>query len=90
MPGKVPRPFKLHWGGGRIVEEAWFEGEHHVPAIQLLEFDDGSESVRFCFFSHKGSFMRDPVVLSAPELAGLRDALRQTPRLRKLLASLVR
>jgi hypothetical protein len=36
---EVPRPFAFHWGGGQIVEEASFVGEHTEPAIQLLEYD---------------------------------------------------
>jgi len=38
---KVPRPFKMHWGSGQIVEEASCVGEHHEPAIQLMEYSDG-------------------------------------------------
>ena len=37
----LPRPFSYHWGGGQIVEEAAYTGQHHEPAIQLLEYDEG-------------------------------------------------
>lgn len=36
---EVPRPFKFHWGGGQIIEEAAYMGEHTEPAIQLLEYE---------------------------------------------------
>ena len=93
MPEKKPRKFKLHFGSGVIAEEARVEGEHHSPAIQLLEFTEGEAAgtalVRFCFYNHRGSFMRDPLLLGKAEIAALREALEGTPRLRAMLASLV-
>ncbi|MCH8206053.1 MAG: hypothetical protein IH956_03515 [Chloroflexi bacterium] len=85
---KVPRPFSLHWGGGLIVEEASHVGEHHRPALQLLEFEDGSLSVRFCYYDHAGRFQRSPLILGRDDVSGLRDALAETPRLRSVLAQL--
>lgn len=89
MPRAVPRPFTMHWGTGRIVEEASYEGEHHVPAIQLLEYDDGEAagtvSIRFAHFSHSGQFQRSPLMISETEIDALRDAVGRTPRLRALL-----
>ena len=85
----VPRPFALHWGKGSIVEEAWYESEYHEPCIQLLEFEDGSLSVRFCYYSHSGRFQRSPLMVGQDTIAGLRAALRKTPRLRSLLKDLV-
>ena len=87
---KVPRPFSLHWGKGPIVEEATHIAEYHRPALQLLEFEDGSLSVRFCYYSHAGRFQRSPLILGPDDVSGLRDALAETPRLRALLAELVR
>ena len=55
-PRKIPRPFELHWGKGQVVEEATFEGQYHQPSIQLLEFEDGSLSVRFCYYNREGRF----------------------------------
>ena len=45
---EVPREFKFHWGGGQIIEEAAYRGEHTEPAIQLLEYEGhrGSYGVR--------------------------------------------
>ncbi len=86
---KLPRPFSFPWGGGQIVEEVFVESEHHVPTIQLLEYDDGSLSVRFCSYSHSGRFQRNPLMVSGDDLKALARAMKQTPRLRKLVGGLV-
>ena len=85
----VPRPFSLHWGSGLIIEEATYVGEHHRPSLQLLEFEDGSLSVRFCYYDHRGRFQRSPLMVGRDEVGGLREALAETPRLRALLAEMV-
>ncbi len=86
---EVPRPFTLHWGSGRIAEEATYTGEHHEPSIQLLEFEDGSLQVRFCYYDHAGRFQRSPLVVGNDEMTGLKRALAGTPRLRSLLREMV-
>jgi len=92
-PRKLPRPFEMHWGSGDIVEEASFSGEYHEPAIQLLAYTDGeaagSFSLRFCSYNHRGMFQRSPLMLGEAEIAGLRRALRDTPRLRQVLRRLL-
>ncbi len=85
----VPRPFSLHWGDGNVVEEASFEGPHHNPAIQLLEFDDGSLAMRFCYYSHDGRFQRSPLILDGEAVEGMREAVARNPRLKQLLTTLV-
>jgi len=83
----------MHWGSGEIVEEATFVGEHHEPAIQLMQYTQGEAaggfSVRFCSYSHRGSFQRSPLMIGQPEIEGLRKALLETPRLREILKQLV-
>ena len=90
---KLPRPFAMHWGSGEIVEEAVYEGRHHVPALQLMAYTEGeatgSYSVRFCYYDHRGRFQRGPLMLGEEEIAGLRAALASTPRLRALLHRLI-
>jgi len=94
----TPRPFELHWGKGRIMEEATFAGQHHEPSIQLLEFEDGSLEIRFCYYDHAGPFdyaqdrrfQRSPLIVSDDEITGLSKALAATPRLRSLLKEMVR
>jgi hypothetical protein len=89
----VPRPFNYHWGSGQVIEEAAYTAEHHEPAIQLLQYDEGeaagSWSVRFCFYNRDGRFQRSPLMVGQDEIDGLRAALKATPRLRKLLRQLV-
>ena len=89
----LPRPFSYHWGSGQIVEEASYTGQHHAPAIQLLQYDEGEASggwsIRFCFYNPQGRFQRSPLVVGDDDLSGLRAALRKTPKLRKLLKKLV-
>jgi hypothetical protein len=88
----VPREFKFHWGSGQIVEEAAYAGQYSEPAIQLLEYADhpGSYGIRFCYYSHDGRFQRSPMMIDGEDaLEGLRAALRETPRLRELLRTLV-
>lgn len=90
---KVPRPFTMHWGGGLITEEASVSGQWHEPAIQLLEYTDGeasgSWSIRFCSFTPRGQFQRQPLMLDEETIEGLREALKTTPRLRDILRRLV-
>ncbi|MBI2886369.1 MAG: hypothetical protein HYY02_04080 [Chloroflexi bacterium] len=91
MDGKrrpLPRPFSFHWGGGQIVEEASYAGQHHEPTLQLLEYEDGSLSVRFCSYSHSGHFQRTPLMVGEADLTALRDELEECPRLRELLRRL--
>ena len=90
---KIPRPFEMMWGSGEIVEEATFEGEWHVPTVQLMHYTEGeaagSYSVRFCTYSHRGGFSRSPLMVNETDLEGLREALKQTPQLREILKRLV-
>jgi hypothetical protein len=87
---EVPRRFDFHWGGGEIVEEAAYAGRYTEPAIQLLAYDGGSYGIRFCYYSHDGRFQRSPMMIdSAESLAGLRAALKNTPKLRAMLKKLV-
>ena len=86
---QLPRPFSFHWGGGQIVEEATFPSEHHEPTIQLLEYEDGSLSVRFCSYNHRGMFQRNPMMLSREDVPGLRASLEECPRLKAFLQNLV-
>lgn len=93
MPRKVPRKFSLHFGGGEVAEEATYAGEFHEPAIQLLEFRDGEMAgrtlLRFCTYSHRGVFLREPLLLNEEDIAALREAIRETPRIRELLRRLI-
>jgi hypothetical protein len=78
----------MHWGRGNVIEEAYFYGEYHEPAIQLLEFEDGTHTIRFCFY-RGGGFSKNPLMLGENELAQMRRSLAMAPRLRKLLKRMV-
>jgi hypothetical protein len=89
---EVPRPFKFHWGGGEIIEEASYTGRYTEPAIQLLEYEGhpGAYGIRFCYYNHGGRFQRSPMMLDGTDsFEGIREALRETPKLRELLRKLV-
>lgn len=81
----VPRPFEFEWGKGQVIEEATFTGPYHEPAIQLLQYEDGSRSIRFCYYDHAGRFQRSPLMIRADDVAALRVALQRTPKLRALI-----
>jgi len=85
----VPRPFAFHWGGGQIVEEAATENEYAAPAIQLMEYDEGGYTVRFCYYTLDGRFQRSPMMLSKDGIASMRASLKKTPKLRAILKKLV-
>ena len=85
---KVPRPFDPHWGKGVIAEEASVVTPFHEPAIQLLAFEDGSRSLRFCAY-HKGSFARMPLIVGEENLEALAKEVKRSPQIRKLLKKLV-
>jgi len=74
----------MHWGRGLVVEEAKFRSEYHTPCIQLMEYESGELSLRFCYYK-KGRFQRSPLMIDAKEIPRLRKALQSMPRLRKIL-----
>lgn len=90
MTGKE---FSFHWGSGVVAEEAQVESPHHVPTLQLLRYTDGNAegqvSVRFCQYGHNGRFRRSPLMMSPDDIEKMREALKATPELRRLLARLV-
>jgi hypothetical protein len=70
------------------VEEASFGGEHKESAIQLLEYEDGTIDVRFCFYNG-GRFQRNPLLMNESELDEMAKELSRAPKLRALLQRLV-
>ena len=92
-PPKV-KTFNLHWGSGVVEEEAMIATPHHRPCVQLLKFTDGEAKgnyeVRFCFYDHRGGFQRSPMILEETEFDAMRRALAATPKLKKIIAKLVR
>ena len=80
----VPRPFNFEWGKGEVVEEAsvkvQMKDHGWEPAIQLLQFEDGSETLRFCVF-HGKQFSRMPLLTSPDELIALFKEASKHPRI---------
>ncbi len=86
---ELPRPFKMHWGGGMIVEEVSIKCEYHEPCIQLLKFDEGYETIRFCYYDLKGRFQRSPMMIGSGEMKRLAKEFKNAPRLKMLLGNLI-
>ena len=84
----LPRPFSFEWGKGHVIEEASVKVQLNKhswePAVQLLRFDDGSETLRFCVF-HGKQFSRMPLLISPDELSALMDVASKQLGLRKIL-----
>ncbi len=87
------KTFSLHWGSGVVEEEAQIVTPYHSPTIQLLKFTEGeakgSYEIRFCTYDHSGRFQRMPLIIDEGDLAPLREVLKDTPKLRKLLTKLL-
>jgi hypothetical protein len=88
-----PKTFSLHWGKGIVEEEAQVVTQYHRPTIQLLKFLEGeaagSYAVRFCYYDHYGRFQRSPMIIDPEDLKEMRESLKRTPKLRKLLAKML-
>ncbi len=91
---KQPQKFSLHRGSGIVEEEAQIQCEYHIPTIQLLKFTDGEAKgtyeIRFCHYNHEGRFQRSPLILDARDGPRMKQALEKTPKLKKLLAQMVK
>ena len=90
---RAVKTFSLHWGSGVVEEEAQIETPYHRPTIQLLKFTEGKAKgayeIRFCTYDHSGRFQRMPLIVDERDLAPLREALKGTPKLRRLLKRLL-
>ena len=84
----LKRRFQLHWGGGWIMEEARSKTQYHEPSIQLLSFDSGGRSIRFCYY-HDGFYQGGPLILSESHLAWLRREIRKNKTIHALLKKLI-
>jgi len=84
---EIPRPFKMFWGSGEIIEEASFLSQYHEPSIQLMKYENGSQTIRFCYYQN-GAFQRGPLILDTKEIKKFKRVLNQSPKLKKLLKGL--
>jgi len=97
MRNRISEPaktFTLHWGSGVIEEEVQVGSRYHRPTIQLLKFTEGAaigtNEIRFCHYDHNGRFQRSPLIVDESDLPALRNALKKTPKLKRMLALLVK
>ena len=94
MPNRrIPRPFNLLWGSGKIIEEAAIEGGLHAPSIQLMRYEQGEKkgqmAIRFAAYDPDGDLERRPLIINERELRPLRREIDRSPRLKALLRKLV-
>jgi hypothetical protein len=91
---KSAKTFALHWGSGVVDEEVQIASRYHRPTIQLLKFTEGAAvgtyEIRFCYYDDKGRFQRSPLIIDENDLPALRKALDKAPRLKRMLAALVK
>lgn len=90
---RIPRPFNLLWGGGKIIEEASIEGGLHAPSLQLLRYETGEKSgqmaIRFAAYDPEGDLERRPLIINEREFESLKNEIHRAPRLEALLRKLV-
>ncbi len=84
---KVPRPFKMPFGSGMVVEEVSITSKYHEPTIQLLKFENGDKAIRFCSYN-KGRFSRSPLMIDEKDLRQLRSEIVKGKEIRKLISQL--
>lgn len=94
MPNRrVPRPFMLLWGTGRVIEEAAIEGGLHAPALQLLQYEQGEKkgqlAIRFAAYDPEGELERRPLIINERELPALKRELDRSPKMKALLRKLI-
>jgi len=84
---KIPRPFKMPWGNGMVVEEASITSKYHEPTVQLLQFDNGEKAIRFCSYN-KGRFSRVPLMIDEKDLRKFGSAIKKEKEISKLISRL--
>ena len=86
---KIPRPFNLPWGRGQVIEEISIFRPHWEPTIQLLQYEDGSEALRFCYYIGT-KFGRGPLIASPEDLLEIKGlASSSTPNLFRILNNVI-
>jgi hypothetical protein len=90
---RVPRPFNLLWGSGKVIEEAAIEGGLHAPSFQLLHYEEGEKkgqfAIRFAAYDPEGELERRPLIVNEREISALKRELEHAPRMRALFKKLV-
>ena len=84
---KIPRPFKMPWGKGMVIDEVSIYSQYHEPTNQLLEFDNRDKLLRFSSYSH-GRFSRSPLMIDEKDLRRLGKAIVKGKEIRKFILKL--
>ena len=84
---KIPRPFKMPFGNGMVVEEASITSRYHEPTVQLLQFDNGNRAIRFCSYN-KGRFSRSPLMIDEKDMRKLGSAIKKEKEISELISRL--
>ncbi len=79
----------MPWGKGHVVEEVSAPDQYKEAVIQLIEWEAGGQSLRFCQYWPDGRFQRQPMMVDVDDIGGLRAALRTNERLFSLVKQLV-
>jgi len=72
-----------------VVEEVSAHDQYKEAVIQLIEWERGGETLRFCQYWPDGRFQRQPMMIDVVDLPALREALRANDRLYQLVRGLV-
>ncbi len=83
----IPRPFKMPFGNGMVVEEASITSRYHEPTVQLLQFDNGNRAIRFCSYN-KGRFSRSPLMIDEKDMRKLGSAIKKEKEISELISRL--
>jgi len=83
----IPRPFKMPFGNGMVVEEASITSRYHEPTVQLLQFDNGNRAIRFCSYN-KGRFSRSPLMIDEKDMRKLGSAIKKEKEISDLISRL--
>ncbi|MGH9934034.1 MAG: hypothetical protein ACRD3Z_02835 [Nitrososphaerales archaeon] len=90
-PRKTPRPFRFHWGSGYVTEEISIKcsinGHSWEPTIQLLEYDNGMQQLRFCVYNGN-RFQRMPMLIGSEEMGALAQQVRKNKQIKNLMRKL--
>jgi hypothetical protein len=71
------------------VEEVSAHDQYKEAVIQLIEWEGGGRTLRFCQYWPDGRFQRQPMMIAVEDLPALRAALRSNDRLFQLVRLLV-
>ena len=87
---EIPRAFNFDKiGKGEIVEEAGVEYDEWAPTIQVLEFENGQEVLRFCYYTQSGKLAPRALYLDKTDIANLREEIKNKPLVKKFIQNLL-